>query len=259
MATLLYSLVDGIATITFNRPEAMNSFNKEMAEELEVLTNHVKSDAAIRALLLNGTGDLFMAGGDLRFFHEQLSSMPKGVMKIIRTLNASILNLMEMPKPVVASVHGSVAGVGMSFMLACDLVIAADNTKFTTAYSNIGITPDGGLTYHLSRLVGAKKAMEWLLLSGVFDATTAQSYGLINWVVAPEILREETRRVMQRLAVGPMQSYAHTKRLINSTWDHDLASQLELEALAFETCCATKDFGIGVKAFLQKKKPVFGK
>lgn len=257
--TLLYTLVDNIATITFNRPDAMNSFNKEMAEELEVLTSHIKFDNGVHAVLLKGAGDLFMAGGDLRFFHEQLSTMPKGVMKIVRTLNASILNLVTMPKPVVASVHGSVAGVGMSLMLASDLVIAADGTKFTTAYTNIGITPDGGLTYHLPRLVGSKKAMEWLLFSSVFDANTAQSFGLVNWVVAPEILSEETHLVMKRLAAGPLESYAHTKRLINASWDHDLASQLELEAHAFEACSASNDFGIGVKAFLQKKKPTFGK
>lgn len=257
--TLLYTLVDNIATITFNRPTAMNSFDKNMAEELESLTEYIKDDAAIRAVLLNGAGDLFMAGGDLRFFHDSLDSMPKGVIKMIRTLNASILNLISMPKPVVASVHGSVAGVGMSFMLACDLVIAADNTKFTTAYTNIGITPDGGLTYHLPRLVGTKKAMEWILLSGIFDATTAQAYGMINWVVAPEILAEETQRIMKRLVAGPATSYAHAKQLVNSTWQHSLESQLEQEARAFEDCSATADFKIGVKAFLQKKKPVFGK
>lgn len=216
--SLLYTLVDNIATITFNRPTAMNSFDKNMAEELEEITSYIKADNAIRAVVLNGAGDLFMAGGDIKFFHDSLATMPKGVMKMVRTLNASILNIMSMPKPVVASVHGSVAGVGMSFMLACDLVIAADNTKFTTAYTNIGITPDGGLTFNMPRLVGTKKAMEWLLLSGVFDATSAQAYGLINWVVAPEILVEETQRIMKRLAAGPFQSYAHTKLLVNSSW-----------------------------------------
>src|SRR5688572_29342473 len=142
LTMLLYSVSDAVATITLNRPDAMNSFNRQMGEELESITDSVRHDPAIRAVVLNGGGNLFMAGGDIRFFYEQLDTMPAGVRKIVRILNATIINLKEMPKPVLASVHGSVAGVGMSLMLACDLVIAAADTKFTMAYSGLGISPD---------------------------------------------------------------------------------------------------------------------
>src|ERR1700733_12055067 len=121
--------------------------------------------------------------------------MPAEVMDIIRTLNISITNLMQMSKPVLASVHGSVAGVGISLMSACDLVIAAENTKFTMAYSGLGISPDVGASWTLPRLVGTKKAMEWILLPDIFDAHTAEKHGLINWVVPPEKLAEETQRI----------------------------------------------------------------
>ncbi|RDI44846.1 enoyl-CoA hydratase/isomerase family protein [Aquicella lusitana] len=255
--TLLFSVNDHIARITFNRPAVMNSFDKQMADELESITEEVRANPDIRAVLLNGAGQLFMAGGDLQFFHERLNTMPAGVMKIVRTLNASIINLMHMPKPVVASVHGSVAGVGVSLMMACDLAIAAEKTKFTLAYTGIGISPDGGASFNLPRLVGVKKAMEWLLLSDIFDAHTAQAYGLINWVVPADKLTEETERLLKRLANGPTQSYARVKRLINESWQFDLEKQLEREGRAFEACSITSDFKIGVNGFLNKNKPEF--
>ena len=257
LQTLLFSVSDHVATISFNRPTAMNSFNKLMADELEALTDQVRLDPSIRALVLNGAGPLFMAGGDIRFFSERLESMPTGIMKIVRTLNASILNLMQMPKPVLASVHGSVAGVGMSLMMACDLTIAAEDTKFTMAYSGIGISPDGGASFNLPRLVGTKKAMEWMLFPDVFDANTAQIHGLVNWVVPSAQLATDTQRRILKLANGPTKSFSHTKRLLNGTWQHSLESQLELEGEAFEACSMTSDFKTGVTEFLNKNKPEF--
>lgn len=257
LSTLLYSVTDHTATITFNRPSAMNSFDQSMADELELVTEEVRSNPLIRAVLLNGVGPLFMAGGDIRFFYEKLDTMPLGVMKIVRTLNISIKNLMQMPKPVLASVHGSVAGVGISFMLACDLVIAAENTKFTLAYSGLGISPDGGASFNLPRLVGSKKAMEWLLLSDIFDAKTALQHGLINWTVPSEKLNEETQKIMDRLANGPTQSYARTKKLVNESWQNHLEAHLEQEGRAFEACSTTMDFKTGVVNFLKKQRAEF--
>lgn len=257
MNTLLFSVKDNIARISFNRPNAMNSFDKIMAAELEMITEQVRLDQSIRVVLLNGTGHLFMAGGDIRFFSETLDDMPAGVRKMARTLNASITNIMRMPKPVVASVHGSVAGVGMSFMMACDLVIAAANTKFTMAYTGIGITPDGGASFNLPRLVGSKKAMELILLSDVFDAEKAQSYGLVNRVVPQDQLDAETDSLLAKLAKGPTQSYARAKSLVNETWNKSLETHLEDEAEAFEVCSSTRDFKIGVSSFLNKVKPEF--
>lgn len=255
--TLLLSHSNQIATLSFNRPTAMNSFDHQMAEELEAITDQLRMDESVRAVLLNGIGPLFMAGGDIRFFLENLDAMPKGVIKIVRTLNAAILNLMHMPKPVLASVHGSVAGVGMSFMMACDLVIAANDTKFTMAYSGLGISPDGGSSFNLPRLVGTKKAMEWLLLPDIFDAATAQTHGLINWVVPAAELQDETMQLITRLAHGPTKSYAHIKQLVNGTWPHSIEEQLQLEAASFETCSTSNDFKTGVTSFIKKARPDF--
>lgn len=251
--TLQVTIENKIATIAFNRQDAMNSFNKLMADELEEVTEQIAADNSVRAVLLKGAGKLFMAGGDLNFFYENLDSMPQGVMKIVRTLNASIINLMHMPKPILASVHGSVAGVGISLMMACDLVIAAEQTKFTMAYSKIGISPDGGATYNLPRIVGVRKAMEWLMLSELFDAQDALQHGLINWVVPLDKLEEETNSLLKKLVSSPTQSIAHVKRLVNQSWQLGLQSHLENEGRAFEFCASTEDFKKGVTAFLNKK------
>lgn len=255
--TLSFSVADHIATITLNRPEIMNGFNHQLGEELATLTDQIKLDNSIKAVLLKGAGPAFMAGGDIRFFHEKLTEMPAGVMKLVRILNSSILNLMQMPKPVVACVHGSVAGAGVSIMMACDLVIAAQDTKFTMAYTGIGISPDGGASYNLPRLVGTKKAMEWMLLSDIFDAQTALNAGLINWTAPAEQLTEQTTKLMYRLVKGPTQSYANAKRLVNESWRHSLETQLELEGKAFEICSMTDDFKAGVTGFLKKSRPEF--
>ncbi|MHB1220463.1 MAG: enoyl-CoA hydratase/isomerase family protein [Gammaproteobacteria bacterium] len=255
--TVLLSITGPIARISFNRPTAMNAFDKQMADELEAITNQIKNDTHIRAVLLNGNGPLFMAGGDIRFFHEAIDRMPEGVIKIVRTLNASIMNLMQMAKPVLASVHGSVAGVGLGLMMACDLVIAADNTKFTTAYSGLGVSPDGGISFNLPRIVGTKKAMEWLLLPDLIDAQTAATQGLINWVTPADTLIDKTTHLLERLAQGPTGSYANIKRLVNTSWDNSLAQQLEHEGKAFEESSMSDDFKLGVSAFLQKAKPAF--
>jgi len=255
--TLLFTQQENIATITFNRPDAMNCFNQKMADELKAVTHEIKKNDQVRAVLLQGSGHLFMAGGDIQFFYKNLPTMPEGILEIVQTLNEAVINLMHMPKPVLASVHGSVAGVGMSLMMACDLVIAAADTKFTMAYSGIGISPDGGASYLLPRLVGTKKAMEWLLLSEVFDATTAQLHGLINWTCPADQLTAQTKKLLDRLAQGPTYSYAKTKRLVNETWNHSLPEQLVDEGEAFIACSISKDFHSGVTHFLNKTKPTF--
>lgn len=255
--TVLLNITNNIAIITFNRPEVMNSFDKNMAEELEIITNKVRADDAIRAVMLKGEGNLFMAGGDINYFKEHLGNMKNVIMYIVRRLNASIHNLMYMPKPVLCCVHGSVAGVGISLMMACDLVIAADNTKFTTAYAGLGVPADGGATYNLPRHVGVKKATQLLMLSEVFDAKEALALGLINWSVPATELKTEAEKIITRLAHGPTQAYAQIKKLINQSSENNLSTHLELEGKSFEKCAETQDFKEGVAAFLQKRKPEF--
>lgn len=255
--TLQYTTTESIARIAFSRPQHMNTFNDVMARELVDVTEKIKSDSNIRAVLLHGSGHLFMAGGDISFFLNQLDRMPDCVMDIVNQLKTSVMNLMYMQKPVLASVHGSVAGVGMSLMMACDVVLAAQETKFNLAYSGIGISPDGGASYHLPRIVGVKKAMELLMFSDVFDTQTALSLGLINWVTPQSSLILETEKILHRLSQGPTQSYAQIKKLVHQSWETPLESHLLHEGEGFAHCSTTQDFKTGIQAFLKKQKPEF--
>ena len=190
---VLYSVTEGVATLTLNRPQALNALDARMIVELRTACERAEHDAAARAVVLRGAGPAFLAGGDVAYFHANLARMPALVREGGAELNHAILALRRAPKPVLASVHGAVAGAGVSLMAAADLAIAAEGTKFTVAYSRIGTSADGGATYFLPRLVGARRALELMLLSDAFDAQTALRLGLVNWVTGAEQLGRRPR------------------------------------------------------------------
>lgn len=254
--TVLLSVAGGIATISLNRPQVMNAMDGEMMRQLRPVTEAVERDAAVRAVVLRGEGAAFMAGGDVAVFHHHLAELPELIVNWGREMHAAFLALRRMGKPVLASVHGAVAGAGFSLMCAADLAIAAADTRFTLAYANIGASPDGGSTYFLPRLVGYKKAMEMIMLPDRFDAETARQHGLVNWVVPNDMLVAETARIAQRLAAGPTRAYAEAKGLVNQSLD-PLAEQMERELQAFARCARGPDLKEGVGAFVAKRKPVF--
>ncbi|MGH8647969.1 MAG: enoyl-CoA hydratase/isomerase family protein [Burkholderiales bacterium] len=255
--SVLYSLTDGVATITLNRPQVLNALDARMIVELRAACERAEHDAAARAVVLRGAGPAFLAGGDVAYFRAHLARMPALVREGGAELNHAILAMRRAPKPVLASVHGAVAGAGMSFMAAADLAIAAEGAKFTVAYSRIGTSPDGGATHFLPRLVGARRALELMLLSDAFDAQTALRLGLVNWVTGAEQLGSDTDAIARRLALGPTQAFGEIKRLVNESPDQTLAAQLEAEIEAFARCAGTRDFAEGVTAFVEKRKPVF--
>jgi 2-(1,2-epoxy-1,2-dihydrophenyl)acetyl-CoA isomerase len=172
-------------------------------------------------------------------------------------LHCAIIALRAAAKPVLASVHGAVAGAGVSLLAAADLAIAAAGAKFTLAYSKIATSPDGGSTYFLPRILGVRKALELMMLSETFDAATALDLGLVNRVVPDDELAAATDTLARRLAAGPTLAYGETKALVNRTFEQSLSSQLEAEAQAFARCAATADLAEGVTAFVQKRKPAF--
>ncbi|HKB83622.1 MAG TPA: enoyl-CoA hydratase [Burkholderiales bacterium] len=254
--TVKLSVTDGIATIALNRPHVMNALDGEMMRQLRLVTEAVEKDASVRAVVLRGEGPAFMAGGDVAVFHQHLAELPELIVTWGREMHAAFLALRRMGKPVLASVHGAVAGAGLSLMCAADLVIAAADTRFTLAYANIGASPDGGSTYFLPRLVGYRKTMEMIMLPDRFDAETARLHGLVNWVVPNDKLAEQTARIAQRLAAGPTRAYAEAKRLVNQSLDA-LDAQMEQELQAFSRCARGHDLKEGVSAFVEKRKPVF--
>ncbi len=251
------AVAEGVGTITFNRPQVFNALDDEMIHALRVQCEELAGDASVRCVVLRGAGAAFLAGGDVSFFHARLNELPALSVRLARELHLGVLALRRMPKPVLASVHGAVAGAGLSLMTACDLAIAADDARFTTAYTRIGTSPDGGGTYFMARSLGARKALELALLSETFDAAQALALGLINRVVPAGALLAETAKLARRLADGPTLAYAETKKLIESAQDATLESHLEAEAQAFGGCARSEDMEEGVRAFVEKRAARF--
>lgn len=246
-----------LAVISLNRPERMNAMDDALMSGLREATEEVARDDRIRAVLLRGEGRAFCVGGDVPLFRERLDELPQIIVRWGRELHFGIQAMRRMDKPVLAAVHGAVAGAGMSLMLAADLAIAADDTKFTLAYARIGASPDGGSTFFLPRLVGYRKAMELALLPDRFDAEAARSLGLVNWVFPADRFANESTKIAQRLAAGPTKAFAEAKRLFNGSLGASMESQMEEELQAFARCARTADLAEGVTSFVEKREPVF--
>ena len=227
---VLTASAGGITTITLNRPKALNALDRDLTMGLRDAVFAAEQNRSVRCVVIRG-GEHFMAGGDLKWFDDLVRSRPPAENRIqfegfVHEVHGLILSVRRMPKPVIAAVSGAAAGFGMSLMMACDLVIAADNAYFSLAYALIGASPDGGSTFALPRIVGAKKAMEIALLGERFDATTAERLGLVNRVVPLAALDQETSKLAARLAAGPTAVYARTKALLNGSLNASLETQL---------------------------------
>jgi len=262
-APVLTSVAGGVATITLNRPSVLNALNNALGAALADSLEAVGEDPAARVVVIRGAGDAFMAGGDIGYFHSKLTEFPDRsafrpiITEMIEGAQRIATVIRALPKPVIASVHGGCAGFGLSLMLACDLVIAADNAKFTLAYIHLGTTPDGGASYHLPRIVGQKRAAEIALLGDRFGPAEAERWGLVNRVVPFAELEAATAKLAGRLAAGPALAYARTKALLNASDGNSLAGQLAIETDSFASSALTDDFATGVAAFLAKKPAQF--
>lgn len=251
-----------IATLTLNRPEALNALDFAMVDALVARTAEVAADDTLRVVVLRGAGKHFMAGGDVRTFAGELQHAPAErrvrFERMLERVHAAVEHLHRMPHPIVCGVQGAVAGIGISFMNACDLVVAAENAYFNSAYSHIAVTPDGGGTWALPRTVGLRKAMEIVLLSERFDAIEALRVGLVNKVVAAEALDAALATCAHALAAAPVMAVRNAKRLLRDSFAHTLSEQLQAEAISFAQCTATADFAEGISAFIEKRPARFG-
>lgn len=250
--------VDGpITRIVFNRPKVLNALSVAAAEAFRAACKSVAADKGNRVVIIAGEGRAFMAGGDISAFAGPAEEVRKRVPTIMEPLHEGLEILAGLPQPVIASLHGPVAGAGMSIALSTDLAIAADTAIFTLAYSKLGTSPDGSSSWSLPRLVGLRKAMEIALLSDVYDAPEAFRLGLINRVVPADDLASETDKLARRLADGPTFALGKAKALLRGSLDNSLHDQMEAEAVAFGACIGTADFAEGVGAFLAKRQPTF--
>ncbi len=261
MPHLLVEIDNGIATLTMNRPEARNALSMEMRAEMEAALLRVETDDDVRCVVLQGAGDHFMAGGDVKGFTEMFEHDPEEIrrrfLSRIHELHPMLFAMRRMAKPIVGKVKGAAAGAGVSFALACDLLVASEDAFFTLAYVNIGTSPDGSSTFQLPRNMTIKQAMEMTLLGDRFPARRAQEMGFVNFVHPKEEVDRETRKLAERLASGPTYVMAQGKRLLYQSLDTQWESQLQAEAEAFAACAARQDFREGVTAFVEKRKPSF--
>ena len=256
-APVVLSVADGIASIRFHRPEVLNAIDVSTAICLRDAVFSATRDAAVRVIVLSGEGRAFVAGGDLATFRDAGDNAPQAAAELIAPMHEAIEALAAADQPVLASVHGAVAGAGMSLMMAADLAIAADDAVFSLAYVKVAATPDCSASWTLPRLVGLRAAMEIALLAESLNADEAARLGLVNRVVALHTLEAETAALARRLAAAAPLALAGTKRLLREGLDRSLSQQLAAEHAAFVAGAGTQDFREALSAFFDKRKPVF--
>ncbi len=255
--TLEFDVRDGVAHVTLNRPEAGNAINLELGQELLRAVLRCDEDPEVQAVLLSGAGDMFCVGGDLKSFSEQGEHLPHHLKEVTTYLHSAVSRMARMDPPVVVAVHGAAAGAGMSLSCACDLVVAAESVRFTMAYSNAGLTPDGSSTYYLPRLVGLKRAMELTLTNRRLSAQEALEWGIVTRVVPDEDLSEEATTLASQLAAGAPKALGAAKRLLRSSWTETLETQMENETQSIAEMARTSDAREGIAAFLEKRQAEF--
>jgi len=253
-ASVLHWREAGVAHIRFNRPQALNAIDSVMAQGFLRACGDIADDAQVRAVWVSAEGRAFMAGGDLAEMRRDPIPVAQS---LIAGMHGGLRLLAGLDAPVIASVHGAVAGGGLGLMLGCDLVLAAEGTRFGIAYPLIGASCDCSTSWGLPRVVGLRKALELALLAENFDAAEALRLGLVNRVVPAAELDSETRKMVQRLAAGPTLAFGHLKRLMRASLQNDLDSHLDAEAAGFQACAGTPDFAEGVSAFLDKRAAQF--
>lgn len=251
------AMADGLATLTLNAPDKLNAVSRKMIAELKECWEGLAGDSAVRAVLLTGAGRGFCAGADLADPDRESGATADSGAALDKFFNPVIRTMRAMPKPIIAAVNGVAAGVGMSFVMASDIAIAAKSASFLQAFARIGLLPDGGSTWFLPRLVGDARARALAMLAPQISAEQARQWGLVWDVVEDADLMKSATEVARRLADGPTLSLARIKEAMNRASTSTLAAQLDVERDFQRELGKSADFKEGVAAFLAKRKPVF--
>ena len=251
---LLLERDGAVATIRLNRPRSRNAFNESLTDEIAAALHDVAGDEAIRVVVLTGEGKGFSAGADLLDRESRWRNPEEG---LLRGFLPAIEGILAMPKPVIAAVNGAAAGVGAAFALASDLTMMADDAYLLLAFSNIGLVPDGGCHWLLSRTVGHKLAYQIAVEGERIPAPRCLELGLCNRVVSAASLQAEAKAWAERLAQRAPRAMAYTKEIMRSAQDGDFRATYRLEAIRQRECARTEDHQEGVRAFVEKRAPVF--
>lgn len=255
MNTIRFDVKNNTAFITLNRPEVFNSFNKEMAMEVQQALDTCQSDPEIRCVVISGEGKAFCAGQDLKEVTD-----PNGppLTNIVRDhYNPIIEKIRNLNKPVIAAVNGVAAGAGANIALSCDVVIAKETASFIQAFSKIGLIPDSGGTFFLPRLIGFQRASAIMMLGDKISAQEAETMGMIYKMYKEDSFDDAVAEISSKLASMPTVGLAYTKKALNKSMNNNLSAQLMLEEELQTKAGRTEDYNEGVDAFLNKRKPVF--
>jgi 2-(1,2-epoxy-1,2-dihydrophenyl)acetyl-CoA isomerase len=256
--TIDLDIRDQVAWVTLNRPKSFNALNAQMAKELCDLSIRLGEDREVRAVVLTGAGDqAFCAGGDVQGFADNADEVSALLKEMTTYLHMAISRLAWMRAPVIAAVNGVAAGAGLSFVAATDLAVAADTARFTSAYTQIGLSPDGSSTYFLPRIIGTRRTAELYLTNRVLSPAEALDWGLVNQVVPAAELTETVEALAGKLAKGATEAHGMVKKLLLMSPNDTLESQMERETRGIAALGRTADAREGFDAFVNKRKPEF--
>jgi 2-(1,2-epoxy-1,2-dihydrophenyl)acetyl-CoA isomerase len=254
MSSILFELKNSIAFITLNRPDKLNTFNRDMALQLQERLDECK-EKEVRSVYITGAGKAFSAGQDLS---EVVDPDGPGMQRILgEHYNPIVARIRKLEKPVIAAVNGVAAGAGANIALCCDVVLASESASFLQAFSKIGLIPDSGGTHTLPRLIGWQKASALMMLGEKISAPEAEKIGMIYKVFPDETFEENSKNIASFLATMPTKGLAYTKQLLNMSFTTSFEEQLHDEDIFQEKAAQTSDYKEGVNAFLEKRKPLF--
>jgi 2-(1,2-epoxy-1,2-dihydrophenyl)acetyl-CoA isomerase len=256
---VLSSRDGGVLTLTLNRPEALNALNQETTQTLRAGLEAAGRDPGVGAIIITGSGRAFCAGADLKDVSARYEAGDRDLGADLRTNYSPMIRAIRAcPKPVIAALNGTAAGAGLSLALACDLRLAAAGTRLIVVFVRVGLVPDAGSLFFLTRMLGLSKATELAMTGDPLSADDAYRLGLVAAVVPPDQLMAAALERARRLADGPRQTYALIKRGMERALDLDLEQTLELESQLQAVAAKTPDAQEAIRAFLDKRKPVFG-
>ncbi|MDR3661815.1 MAG: enoyl-CoA hydratase-related protein [Mycobacterium sp.] len=258
LRTIDYRVEHGFATICLNRPDKRNAINLRMGEETLEVARRIAADRSVRAVLICGNGPALTVGGDISYFLEGGGEgYDKLFEKMIRPYHEGFDILSKVEAPIVTAAHGAVAGGGLGFVYAADLVVAAEDTRFVAAFAGIGLSGDGGGTYHLPRLIGPRRAAQAYLRNTPISAQEALAWGLVNELVPAGELRSRATALTRELAEGPTVAFATMRALLRESWSNDLTAQLAAELRGTKATGNTRDAAAAISAFADKRTPTF--
>jgi len=256
MKSIITNINNGVATLTLNRPEVFNSFNREMALLLQKQLDAFGENPEIRAIVITGSGKAFCAGQDLK--EVTTPSLHPGFKKILEEhYNPIIERIRAINKPIIAAVNGVAAGAGANIALACDIVVASEKASFIQAFSKIGLVPDSGGSFYLPRLIGFQRASALMLLGDKVAAQQARELGMVYKVFETETFQQQALDLAQEMAQMPTKALGLTKQLLNASFNNTLDQQLTLESTLQIQAANSNDYKEGVTAFVEKRKPNF--